>query len=226
MAGNDQYYQGAQDQSTTAADYNSRDFHIRQRIADIRTGIPVKIIRAPYDKNGNAIPPGTVGPIGFVDVQPMVNQIDGLGNATQHGVVYRLKYYRYQGANGSIISDPVIGDIGHMAVADRDTTSVRATDAIANPGSRRTHDLADGTYFGCSQAPGNPTQYIVFGPNGLTIHDNNGNSVVMSPSGIVMTDKTGNTITMVSGGITIHGIHAIALTAPPNTITANGNVLG
>jgi hypothetical protein len=142
--------------------------------------MPVKVVRAPYDTNGNTIPPGTVGPIGYVDVQPLVNQVDGNGgSSTPHGTVYRIPYYRYQSALGAIIADPMVGDIGEIVVHDRDTSVVRSTNAQANPGSRRRHDLADAVYHGQQQA-GAPTQGVAFTSSGLVIFDKNHNTITLA----------------------------------------------
>lgn len=191
-------YLGAQDQGTAVADYNALVFIIRQEIAKVRTGIPVKIVRAPYDASGAAISPGAAGPIGYVDVQPMINQLDGYGTATPHSTVYKLSYHRFQGGNGAFISDPVEGDIGHMSVADRDTSSVRATSAVSNPGSGRTHDLADGTFFGQTQA-GTPAQHFSFLAKGFNLTDAYGNTLIGTAAGVTVNgaliDQTGNLIT-------------------------------
>jgi hypothetical protein len=161
-----QDYLGSQDAGTVGSDYNSREFHTRSIVEQsVRTGGPVKVIRAPYDANGNALTPGSNTPIGYIDVQPMVNQIDGYGNATPHGTVYRVTYYRYQNGLFAIYADPVVGDIGHMVPADRDVSSVYANNAVANPGSRRKFDLADGTYFGTSRGNA-PQSYLVPQPDG------------------------------------------------------------
>jgi len=191
MSGDNSNYawQGFQDAGTTAHEYNTRDFHIQQVLASTRIALPVKIVKAPYDKNGNAIPPGTVGPIGFVDVQPLVNQIDGYGNATPHGTIYKIPYFRYQSALGAVISDPVVGDIGEIIVHDRDTSVVRATGAQANPGSRRKSDLADGVYHGQLIAA-TPAQYLTFTSDGLKIADKNNNSITMANN--LITIKIGN----------------------------------
>ena len=178
-------YLGAQDQGTAPSDYNALVFVIRQEMAKLRTGVPAKVVRAPYDASGNPIPPGTVGPIGFIDVQPMVNQLDGYGNATSHGNVTKLSYHRYQSASGAFISDPVVGDIGQLHVADRDTSSVRATNDVSNPGSGRMHDLADSTFIGAPQA-GTPTQYFAWTATGFSIGDKNGNTIVAGPGGVTI----------------------------------------
>lgn len=198
---NDFAWQGAQDPADTAHVFNSRDFHIQQSLASARTALPVEVVRAPYDASGNAIPPGTVGPIGFVDVRPLINQVDGYGNATPHGTIYRRPYFRYQSALGAVIADPQVGDIGVYVVQDRDSSIVQATGAQGNPGSRRKHDLADGVYHG-QQIAGTPVQGIAFTSTGLTIFDRNGNTIAMGPSGITLADKNGNVIATSAAGTT------------------------
>lgn len=179
----DYAYLGNQDAGTNGTEYNSLIFVIRQELARLSTASVVKVVRAPYSKDGNDLPTGAVEPVGYIDVQPLVNQIDGYGNAIPHGVVYRIPYHRSQGGGNAIINDPKVGDIGKMVVADRDTSTVRATDKQGNPGSRRMMDKADGTYVGRTQAD-KPNQWVTFTNDGIEIHDKNGNSIVMGPDGI------------------------------------------
>jgi hypothetical protein len=228
-------YQGFADPGTALTDLSTLQFIIQQAIDQLSTSTIVKIVRAPYDTNGNTITPGSAVPIGFVDVQPLVNQVDGAGNSMPHQTVYKLKYHRYSGGNGAIISDPVIGDQGKMVVADRDTSVVRATNAQGNPGSGRIMDKADGTFFGTTQGSAAPTQYITFLADGIKWHDTDGNEIITNSSGMTVTVAKGNlgatvsngtaTVTA-SGNITLHSSTSITFTAPTNTITANGNVLG
>jgi hypothetical protein len=193
-------WQGTQGPETNQDDFHSSVFVVDSVLNGISTATLVKVVRAPYDAQGSAIPPGTVGPVGYVDVQPLVNQLDGYGNATPHATVYRLSYHRYQSGNGAVISDPVIGDIGKMVVADRDTSSVRATGKQSNPGSRRQFDKADGTYFGSPQGPA-PSQWVRFTDGGIGISDKYGNEITMNSDGITITDKNGNMMVMSSSGI-------------------------
>lgn len=202
-------YQGAQDQGTNGTDFNSLVFLIHQELAKISTASVVKIVKGPYDKDGNDIPPGAVGAIGYVDVQPLVNQIDGYGNAMPHGTVHRLSYHRSQGGGNAVINDPKVGDIGKMVVGDRDSSVVRATNAQGNPGSRRKLDKADGTYMGTTQA-GDPTQWFTFTADGIEIHDKNDNVIVMGPDGVkingALINKEGDVLT--KRGVSLdHHIH-------------------
>ena len=201
---NDFAYQGNQDQGTNGTDYNSIIFLIRQELARMSTASVVKIVRAPYGKDGKDLPTGAVEAVGYVDVQPLVNQIDGYGNATPHGTVHRLSYQRSQGGSNAIINDPKVGDIGKMVVAERDTSVVKTTDKQGNPGSRRMHDKADGTYVGCTQG-GKPDQWIRYTDDGMEIHDKNNNIFVLGPNGISITDKYDNTIVTSEEGVRING---------------------
>lgn len=120
---------------------------------------------------------GGVSPVGFVDVQPLVNQVDGNGNATPHGVLHHLPYFRLQGGADAVILDPKAGDIGFAVFACRDISSVKATRAQANPGSNRSFDMADGVYIG-GILNGTPAQYLQFTAEGIN---------VVSPSKVTIT---------------------------------------
>lgn len=199
-------YLGTRDSGTSTNNFNVLQFLIEQQLEQVSTATLVSIVKAPYDASGNPITPGTAGPIGYVDVQPLVNQLDGRGNATEHGVVHRLCYFRYQGGHGAFISDPAVGDVGKCVFADRDTSAVRATGGkISNPGSRRKFDRADGTFFGNTIA-GSPSQYFAWTDTGFKIHDKNSNEVVGSSSGLSITDAFGNSIVTSSAGVTINGL--------------------
>ena len=105
-----------------------------------------------------------------VNVLPLVNQVDGSGNATPHGTVYNIPFKRVQSGANAIIMDPQVGDIGYVVVADRDISSVKNTKKQANPGSARRFDLADGVYDGSLPLlNGTPTQTLQFGESGVTL---------------------------------------------------------
>lgn len=176
---------GQQDAGSSPSEYNALNFMIDRRLAELSTATVVRIVKAPYDQNGNPITPGAAVAIGYVDVLPLVNQVDGNGNPTPHQTVHRLSYHRYQGGHGAFISDPVAGDIGKMVVADRDTSQVRATGEQGNPGSGRRFDKADGTFFGCT-SKGQPTQYFAFLEQGFKIADSHGNVITSGATGVTI----------------------------------------
>ena len=227
---------GAASPGSALGDFNTLSFLIHQAIAQLGTTKLVKVVKAPYDRNGNPIPVGSASIIGFIDVQPLVNQMDGSDKPTPHGTVYRLSYHRPMSGNGAFISDPAVGDQGFMTVGDRDGSVVRNTNAQGNPGSSRIMDAADGIYLGQCQGSATPTQYVTFLADGIKWHDTDGNEIITGSSGMIITVAKGNlnatvsngsaTVTVSGGKVTIHSDTGIELTAPPNTIKANTNVIG
>lgn len=113
---------------------------------------------------------GGLSPVGFVDVLPLVNQIDGANppNSTPHITIYGLPYLRVQGGTNAVIMDPAPGDIGLAVFASRDISKVKSTQAQANPGSYRAFDFADGIYVG-GLLNGTPLQYVQFSLSGVTV---------------------------------------------------------
>lgn len=69
---------GQQGVSDAAGESNTTEFQIRQALAQVRTNVPVKVI---------AVHGGGVGKPPTVDVQIMVNQVDGVGKKTDHGII-------------------------------------------------------------------------------------------------------------------------------------------
>lgn len=189
MSGNDFAYVGAQTPGSNATGYNSTVFVIQRELAKMNIGEPVRVVTAPYtvDGSGNKTPitPGAAGPIGYIDVLPLVNQVDGNNNGTPHQTVYQVAYLRPQGGNGAFISDPVVGDIGHMVIADRDTSAVLAMSAQANPGSGRRNDRADGVYLGSIRS-GNPAQSFAFLAQGFHLADAFGNTMIGTADGVTI----------------------------------------
>lgn len=183
-------YVGQQSPSSGNAHHNMLGFIHKQMMGRIATATMVKIINVYHN--------GDVAPIGVVDVQQMVNQIDGPGNKTDHGIIYGLPYTRIFSGPNAIIIDPKVGDIGIAVFADRDISKVKATAAPANPGSRRRFDMADGMYVGGLPLATTPTRYIQFTDSGINVvgPDN----FTVNVKGNVSITATGN-IAINSGGI-------------------------
>ena len=92
-----------------------------QRHAFCTLGTLVQVVAVTND--------GGVEPVGFVDVHPMVAQVDGKGQPTPHGVIYGLPYIRVQGGSNAVILDPQVGDIGLAVFCAQDISKVKATKA-------------------------------------------------------------------------------------------------
>lgn len=153
----DRSYAGTQQLSSAASDYNQIDYIVRSIMARNATATLVIVKTVTND--------GEVSPVGLIDVQPMVAQLDGKGQATPHGIIHNVPYFRVQGGTNAIIIDPKVGDIGIALFASHDISSVKANKAPANPGSRRRFDMADALYIG-GMLNGTPEQYIRFLSNG------------------------------------------------------------
>lgn len=170
---------------------------------------------------------GAIDKAGTVDVQLLVSQLDGAGNATPQGIVYGIPWSRVQGGKNALICDPEIGDIGYISCADRDISNVKSAVANGkspkvNPGSYRIYSVSDGVWVGgCLNVA--PEQYIVFTATGIRIVDKNGNSVAMTSDGMILTDSVGNVIKMASDGITTTPKAGLPFTVNGNSVL-NGNV--
>lgn len=95
-----------------------------------------------------AVKGGGLSPVGMVDVQPLVSQIDGSGGVIPHGVIFNVPYMRLQGGGNAVVIDPQVGDIGMCGFCSRDISSVKANKAASPPQSKRRFDYSDGLYFG------------------------------------------------------------------------------
>ena len=115
-----------------------------------------------------AVKGGGLSPVGMVDVQPLVSQIDGSGGVIPHGVIFNVPYMRLQGGSNAVIIDPQAGDIGMCGFCSRDISSVKQNKAPSAPQSRRRFDYSDGLYFG-GFLNGTPKQYIHFKDGGIKL---------------------------------------------------------
>lgn len=153
-------YTGQAQAGEGAGEYGALMFVIGQALARLSTATLVRVVSVTNN--------GGLSPVGFVDVQPLVNQLDGAGNAVPHAVLHQLPYFRLQGGTDAVILDPKVGDIGMAAFGSRDLSAVKASKQQANPGSWRTHDMADGLYFG-GLLNGTPVQYVQFTADGINV---------------------------------------------------------
>lgn len=160
MSSNSGGFRGFQERATGGQSFNAQSFLVESILSRIATSTLVQV-KAVTNSGG-------VSPVGFVDIVPLVNQINGSGQAVPHGTIYRCPYLRVQGGANAVILDPQVGDIGVAVFASRDVSSVSATKARSNPGSRRRHDMADGLYLG-GMLNGTPTQYVQFNAGGIAI---------------------------------------------------------
>lgn len=128
-------------------------------IKDVRTAIPVQV---------TAVHPGEGSPpqIGTVDVQPLVQTVDGNGKLWNLGVTYGAQFLRVQAGATALVIDPAVNDVGLAVVCDRDVSAVIAALGLAGPGSARHHDLSDLIYLFTLKSATAITRYIWAKTNG------------------------------------------------------------
>lgn len=103
-----------------------------------------------------------------VSVKPMVDGFTGGGDRIPSGVISGVPVWRLQRGASAVIMPPVVGDIGLIAICDRDITAVKATKDAALPGSNRTHSYSDAIYLG-GVLNAEPSQYVKFSNDGIDI---------------------------------------------------------
>jgi len=160
-------YNGIQNPNSTTSEFNAQSFLIWSILSKISTSMLVQVKSVTNS--------GGVAAVGTVDIQPLVNQVNGANQAKPHAMIYGCPYFRLQGGADAIILDPKVGDIGIAIFPDRDSSSVIANKAsiianggTVNPGSGRMFDMSDGIYIG-GILNGVPTQYIEFAAGGITV---------------------------------------------------------
>jgi hypothetical protein len=214
-------YLGNASATSNGSDYNANTFLVWSILARVRTMQPCKVLAVTNN--------GGVSPVGFVTLQPLVNQLDGYGNATPHGPIYNVPYFRLQGGANAIILDPQVGDIGFAGFADRDISSVKANKGQANPGSKRQFSMADAVYMG-GILNGTPTQYVQFNADGITI--NTPNNVTINAGGNIVATAQGNASVSAQGTATVSGTAGVNINSPASveisgsagvSITTNGD---
>lgn len=139
--------------SDLTGDINAQDFVLRQflgRHAFITLGIVVKA-------NGES-----------VDIRPMVMSVAGDGSPVGHEVIRNVPVWRLQGGQSAVIMPPKAGDIGFIAICDRDISTLKATRQPAMPGSKRTHNLSDALYLG-GVLNGAPVQFVEFADRQINV---------------------------------------------------------
>lgn len=187
-------------QENSGSEFNRAMFQGRRLTAQMRQMTPVRIVKVYAADGKTAATRGAVAASGFVDVQPIVSQVDGKGQKQDHTTIYHIPFSRNYGGDAAIIMDPVVGDIGHIHPADRDISAFKdqvtqggSTQTVL-PGSQRRSSFSDSVFIGGTKN-GTPKQYITFTDQGMTVVDKNGNKIECTSSGMKLT-PAGGTVTI------------------------------
>ena len=153
--------QGSLYPSDLTGDFNALRYLAVSLLSEMETATLVKVVSCSNS--------GGVSPVGTVQVQPLVNQLDGQNRPIPQPQLYDVPYFRIQGGSNAIIIDPEPGDLGICVFASRDISTVKKAKGQASPGSQRKYDLGDAIYIG-GVLNGSPTQYIQFNSSGITVN--------------------------------------------------------
>jgi hypothetical protein len=132
------------------------------------------------------------GKVGFVTVQPLVQDTDTSGVVLDQTPIYNVPYMRYQGGSSAVILDPAVDDIGLALFAEGDITNVKQTLEQGAAATDRTHSTADALYIGGVLNP-DATQFVHFQPGGAGID-------IVSPGEVTL--QSGSTVSITSGTTT------------------------
>lgn len=203
----------------TATDANSQQFLMNQFLmgkAFINLALVVDVKPSEDDEDDVVL-----------SVKPLVEGFSGGGDLIPNSLIHGVPVWRLQRGASAVIMTPVVGDIGLIAMCDRDITAVKKTKQAALPGSNRTHSYSDAIYLG-GVLNGKPSQYVKFANDGIDIVSPlvvqvNGNTVVVNAD-----DKISlNAPIIEANGQLTQGSGSYAGDATfGGTITATGEVTG
>ena len=144
------------DLNKAGSSFNMNALQIWSILARVATSSPVKVV-------------GVNPAAQTVDMLPLINMVDGDGNAFKHQTIYGCPYFQLQSGTSAVVIVPTVGDIGIALFADRDMSNVIANKAQTNPGSGRMFDMSDGMYLG-GMLNAAPTQFVEFTPDKIIIN--------------------------------------------------------
>lgn len=175
-----------------------QEWIIQRLLRRIHTAAPVKVL---------AVYP-TGGTVGFVDVQPLVQERTTADVVLPQAPIFKLPYLRAQGGTSAIILDPAVDDIGLAIFAERDITTVVNTRAEAAAATNRAYDAGDGLYVG-GFLNGDPTQFVEFLPDDAGIN-------ITTPGDLTI-EALGDMSAAIGGNLTLSVTGTVNITATSTT---------
>ncbi len=208
---NEYGYQGTQTVESDATGYNAVSFIAQMLINGMATATLVRVMAVTNN--------GDLSPVGLVDIQPLINQIDGFGKAIPHSIIHNCPYFRLQGGANAVVLDPQVGDTGVAIFSDKDMSKVianqvsngGAASSPDNPDSGRRFSFSDGLYLG-GFLNGTPTQTVQFSSAGITL---------TSPTSVIINAPT----IILNGAVTATSTMNVATSVVSPLVSGTTNVL-
>lgn len=92
------------------------------------------------------------------------------GKRIENEPIYGIPFLQLRRGNSAVVMDPAPGDIGLMAVCDKDISAVKESGADGVPPTDRRHGKTDGIYLtGIASLNVEPEQYVHFTDSGINI---------------------------------------------------------
>jgi hypothetical protein len=171
-----------------------------------------------------------VTPPYFVDVLPLINQLDNEEEEIEQAVIYNVPYFTLQGGKNAVRITPQKGDIGIAVFAMRDISEAKKAKAPSAPATLREYSPADALYIG-GILNATPERYIEIDDDKITVKtdgkviiDAAGEITVESAEKLIITAQTEITGDVsATGDITVTGsISATGNISATGDITAGG----
>lgn len=155
MSDSDPAYALNQPYSPTSG-FNALQYAMEMKKLGIMTCTIAKVVKLRTKGNGAR------DVVGRIDIQPLVQMVDGIQKTVDHVSVYNLPYVRMFGGTNAVIIDPQVGDLGLVISADRDISGVKQKLDKAPPGSGRKFSIADGIFISGCLSKDKPENYVRF----------------------------------------------------------------
>ena len=101
---------------------------------------------------------------------PLVNDVDVSGRSISNQDIYQIPFLQLQAGNSAVKMEPRVGDIGLVAICDKDTTNARETKAGGPSPTQRRHSYSDAVYItAIASLNAEPTEFAEFTGSGINI---------------------------------------------------------
>lgn len=186
-------------------------FFIMERFLNSKSFIMLGIV--------TAVKQGKDNEMSFVDLKPLVTDQSAQGEILDSGTIYNAPVWRLQRGGSAVIMDPVVGDIGLMAICDKDIRTAVDSRKQSLPASGRNHSPGDAIYLG-GVLNNSPSQYLRFMDDGIDLVS----PLVVNIDSPVITANASESFVVNSPSITLNGPVSQGAGSNKGDFTFAGNI--
>ena len=200
---------GYLEENTNSNEFNKISFIIRQSILGTVDTCFIGLVQ-------------TVNTDKTVDVLPLVNGVDGNGNAIERTVVFNLPYLKYQGGECSVDIIPVVGDIGLVCITKDDSSSALENKQPSIPPSEKKYNKSNGFYIASIASTCKTAKHsLTIRDEGITI-STTGNINVSCTEASISASK----VTIDSSDVNLGGAGGKKVALDGDTVVSGSTVIG